>query len=112
MHTCESLSCVSHFLVWVTHYWVTPSIENQALTLEIKNSNNETETINAGIIRIDNNYDVVYYTGKGIREIWKPNMNDEQKANSTMLKTQNESFLLQNDYISKIKLENIVKVES
>ena len=84
-------------------------IENHALILEIKNSDNQIETINAGIIRIDNNYDVVYYTGQGLREILKPK-NDEQKAKSAMLKTQNESYLVQNNYISKIKLDNIVNV--
>ncbi len=46
-------------------------IEHHALTVEIKTENNQSETINMGVIRIENNFDVVYFTGKGLREMNK-----------------------------------------
>lgn len=37
-------------------------IENKALIVEVKSKNDRTETINMGVIRIEQNYDVVCYT--------------------------------------------------
>lgn len=83
-------------------------IKDHALTLEVKNEIGTVDRINAGIIRMDQNFEVVHYTGKGLREIWKPDAAEKAKAEALRKKT--ESFLLENDYISKTKLDDIIKV--
>ena len=85
-------------------------IENHALSIEIINQDRIRKTINAGIIRIEKNYDVVYYTGKGLREIFKPDMTDEQKVIAEALKLNSEQYLIDNEYIGKINIDNILKV--
>ena len=38
--------------------------------------------INYGVIRVTQNLSkVIFYTGKGLREMFKPDMNEEEKAN-------------------------------
>jgi len=86
-------------------------IENNALVVEVKDQDNKLVTINAGIIRIETNFDVVHYTGKGLREIWRPEMNEEERKKAEVLKEKSEEFLMQNDYIHKTPLDNIRKVK-
>ena len=50
-------------------------IENKALIVELTTG----ETISMGVLRIGHDFEVVHYTGKGLREIWKPDMNENQK---------------------------------
>jgi len=83
-------------------------IDGKALKLDIE-VDNKNETINAGIIRIEKNFDVVFYTGKGLHDIFKPNMTEAEKNISNSLKKQTEDFLISNNYISKIKIDNIIK---
>ena len=85
-------------------------VGNRALTVEIKTQENQVATINAGVIRIENNFDVVYYTGKGLREMWKPDMTDEQKKNAAILKEKSEEYLMEHDYVGKTPLDDILKV--
>jgi hypothetical protein len=86
-------------------------VENTALAIEIRTQGNQKEVINAGIIRIEHNFDVVYYTGRGLREIWKPDMTDEQKENAEALKKKSEDYLILNHYIGKTRLDDILKVK-
>lgn len=86
-------------------------IENRALIVEIKTENNQTETINMGVIRMEKNFDVVYYTGKALREMFKPEMTDEQRIIAEKLKKQPEDYLMLNHYIGKTALDNIIKVK-
>lgn len=86
-------------------------IRNIALIVEIMTHDNKIETINVGVIRIENNFDVVYYTGKGLREIWNPDMTDEQKEIATQLKQRPENYLLKHGFISKTPFDNILKVK-
>ena len=85
-------------------------IEDRALFLTTKNQNNEISEINAGIIRIEKNFDVLYYNGNGLREIWKPVMTEEQKKHKAVLQTKGEEYLIEHDYINKISIDNIIKV--
>ncbi len=85
-------------------------IENRALTLEILNQDRIRQTINAGIIRIEENYDVVYYTGKGLREIFQTDMTNEQRKIAEALKLNSEQYLIDNEYIGKTNIANILKV--
>lgn len=86
-------------------------IENTVLIVEIKNENDQREIINMGVIRIEENFDVVYYTGMGLREIYKPDMTYEEQIIAEKLKQKSEDYLMQHHYIRKIQLDNILKVE-
>jgi hypothetical protein len=83
--------------------------EGQALTLEIVN-HDKIDFINAGIIRVDNNYEIIYYTGKGLREIFKSDMTDKEKINAEQLKKTTETDLIRSGYIAKIAIDNVVRV--
>lgn len=67
-------------------------------------------TINAGIEKIRPNYDVLIYTGKGLREMFKPSMNAQEAVNADKLKKESEEFLISNDYMALIPLDNILIV--
>ena len=54
---------------------------NHAGAMQLKNG----QTVNYGVIRTTEN-DVVYYTGKGLREMWKPTMTEEEKILAEQLK--------------------------
>lgn len=86
-------------------------VENNSVIVDIKSKNDNIETINMGVIRIEKNFDVVYYTGKGLREIWKPDMTDEQIKNAENLKSQPEKYLIENHFISKTPIDKIIKVK-
>lgn len=65
--------------------------------------------INAGTIRVEDNH-LVHYTGKGLREIFKPNMTEEEKKVSTDLQTKSEEYLTENGYIAWTPLDTIVDI--
>jgi hypothetical protein len=65
--------------------------------------------INAGTIRIEDNY-LIHYTGKGLREIFRPGMTDDEKSVSDELKKQTEEYLIENGYITRTPLDTIVDV--
>lgn len=65
--------------------------------------------INAGTIRVEDNH-LVHYTGKGLREIWKPNMTEEEMKIATELKSKSEEYLVENNYIAWTPLDTIVDI--
>ncbi len=65
--------------------------------------------INAGTIRIEDNH-LVHYTGKGLREIWKPNMTEEEIKIAAELKKMSEEYLAENNYIAWTPLDTIVDI--
>jgi hypothetical protein len=79
--------------------------EGEARTAILTNN----QRINVGWIRIEGE-NVVYYTSKGLREIFKPNMTDEEKKKSEELKNLSEAELIKGDYIHKIKISEIKDV--
>ena len=63
---------------------------------------------NYGVIRITQNMnEMVYYTGKGLREIFKPNITNEEKQISEHLKTMTENDLIKSGHVAKIKLAEV-----
>lgn len=69
------------------------------------------QTVNYGAIRvIDNNF--VYYTGKGLREMWKPAMIEEEKKRAEELKRNCEQKLIDSKHIAIKPLDDIVRVIS
>lgn len=83
--------------------------ENRALTLEISN-HGKMRTINAGILMVNSNYEVVYFTGKGLREMWKSDMSDVEKINAEKLRKMTEADLIRSEHIATIGIDNIVRV--
>ena len=81
--------------------------EGATLTMEVKSAIGTVETILARIIRIEASFELVYYTGKGLREMWKPNEEDEK---AQALKQEPESFLLQNGYIARTNFDDIMRI--
>jgi hypothetical protein len=76
-------------------------------------------TANYGVIRI-NNRKLLYFTGKGLREIWSPNLTaaEKEKASSLrkIIETENNdetlkaSALRTDGYIDEIDLDDIERV--
>tara|TARA_R110002050_G_scaffold299015_2_gene463555 strand:+ start:256 stop:522 length:267 start_codon:yes stop_codon:yes gene_type:complete len=69
---------------------------------------NDGTTINYGTIRVTQNMSkLIYYTGKGLREIHKPDMTDEEKQKAEELKKQDEKILMKSGHIAEILLSEI-----
>jgi hypothetical protein len=83
---------------------------NKAGSMLLKNGH----VVNYGVIRIDNEK-VVYYTGKGLREMWKPNMTEKEKAEALKLKEildeeNGEAILIASEHIAITPLDQIERV--
>ena len=65
-------------------------------------------TMNYGVIRITQNLSkMIFYTGKGLREMFKPEMTEEEKKNAEQLKKLDENTLMKSGHISEKLLTNI-----
>lgn len=76
----------------------------------------DRRTVNYGVIRVTDN-EVVYYTGKGLREMFKPNMKEEEKRHAEELKRickekNGEQKLINSEHIAVTKLDDIEIVMS
>lgn len=80
---------------------------NHAGTMQLKDGN----IINYGVIRFDE-VEVVYYTGKGLHEIWKSTMTDDEKLVAEQLNKKEEIELRQSGHIDSMKFENIARILS
>ncbi|MFM9948395.1 MAG: toll/interleukin-1 receptor domain-containing protein [Saprospiraceae bacterium] len=65
--------------------------------------------INAGIIAVEDNH-LVHYTGKGLSELWRLDMTDDEQKIATELKGKSEEFLIENNYIEWTPLDIIVDI--
>jgi len=64
--------------------------------------------MNYGVIRMTQNLSkMIFYTGKGLRELFKPDMNEDEKANAEQLKRLDEKTLIKLGYVSEILISNI-----
>ncbi|MBL4652349.1 MAG: hypothetical protein JKY53_05715 [Flavobacteriales bacterium] len=78
--------------------------ENHAGTMIL----NDGTKVNYGTIRVTQNMSkLIYYTGKGLREIYKPDMADEVKQKAKELKKQDEKMLMKSGHIAEILLSEI-----
>ena len=59
---------------------------------------------------INSNYEIVYFTGKGLREMWKPDMTDVEKINAEKLRKMSETDLIRSEHVAKIGIDSIVRV--
>lgn len=60
----------------------------------------DDQRINVGWIEIKDN-DVFYYTGQGLREMWKPNMGKEEQDRANELKKLSREELMRSGHIAK-----------
>ena len=67
------------------------------------------QKINAGTIRIEDNH-LVHYTGKGLREIFRPDMTEGEKVIANELQKKTEEFLIENQYIARTPLDTIIDI--
>lgn len=64
--------------------------------------------MNYGVIRVTQNMTrMTFYTGKGLREMFKPDMTEEEKENAEQLKKLDEKTLMKLGHISEIPLTQI-----
>lgn len=64
--------------------------------------------MNYSVIRITQNLiKMIFYTGKGLREMFKPDMNEDEKAKAEQLKKLDEKTLMKLGYVSEMLLTNI-----
>lgn len=83
---------------------------NHAGAMQLKDG----RTVNYGVIRLTDN-EIIYYTGRGIRDIWKPNMTDEEKKFADQLKKigkgeNGEQKLIDSGHIAITKFDDIARV--
>ncbi len=68
----------------------------------------EPSRINAGIKRIDKNFNVIYYTVRGLKTIFPRDRNSDKF--SEQLKKESEKYLISEGYLSHISLQKISKI--
>ncbi len=85
-------------------------IEGNALKLQIIYPEGNIGDVNAGIIRIERDFSIIYYTGKGLRELWRQDMSNEEKEQANAIKNSPEHHLIENNFVAKVRLDDIIKV--
>ncbi len=83
---------------------------NHAGAMQLKDG----RTVNYGVIRTTEN-EVVYYTGKGLREMWKPIMTEEEKKFAVQLRQigeqeGGEQKLISSEHIAVTLFTDIARV--
>lgn len=77
----------------------------QARTAILENGNR----INVGWLRIEGN-EVLFYTGKGLSEMWKPNMNNMEQQSAERLKQLPEKELIKQGYLDKKNIAEFIDI--
>ena len=67
------------------------------------------EIVNAGFQRIEGN-EVLYYTGKGLKDIFDPNMTPEQHEVAEQLKRLSEEELMRDNYMARAKISDFEEI--
>lgn len=83
---------------------------NHAGAMQLKDG----RTVNYGVIRVMED-EIVYYTGKGLREMWKPNMTEEEKEIADKLRKikeeeNGEQMLIHSEHIAVTKFDDIARI--
>lgn len=80
--------------------------ENHAGALILKDGT----TINYGVIRIEGD-NLIYYTGKGLRELWSPNLSFEERERVKIYREEkNIQKLIELNYVAITPLSEIERV--
>lgn len=87
-----------------------PSIKNQIIPGQARIAKvKDLGEIPVGFIRIDGD-SVIYYTGRGLRTMWKPNMSEDEKKVADDLKNKDESELMKLGHIEKRNIEEFIEI--
>jgi len=81
--------------------------EGNAVTIQ----NREGDFINAGIISIDNQYRIKFYTGKGLRELFGRDRMDRENIKLVEKDRKSDDYLAENNLIDFIKFDDIFQIE-
>lgn len=88
-----------------------PSIKDQIVPGQARIANiRDIGEIPVGFIRVDGNQ-VYYYTGQGLRTIWKPNMSEEEKKIAEELKKKGESELIKLGHIESRDIYEFIEIK-
>ena len=69
---------------------------------------NDGTQMNYGVIRVTQNMSkMIFYTGKGLREMFKPDMTEDEKIIAEQLKKLDEKTLMKSGHVSEMLLTNI-----
>lgn len=68
------------------------------------------EKISVGFHRIEGD-EVIYYTGKGLRDIFGPNMNEEEQHAAQKLQSLSEEELIAGQYMERRKISDFENIE-
>lgn len=69
---------------------------------------NDGTQMNYRVIRVTQNLKtLIFYTGKGLREMFKPDMNKEEKINAEQLKKLDEKTSIKLGYVSEVLFASI-----
>jgi hypothetical protein len=79
--------------------------KNQAGTMVLKDGSN----VNYGAIRLTEKT-FTYYTGKGLREMFKPSMTEKEKQTAEALKKLTERELTKQGYIAEVAVADILQI--
>lgn len=72
---------------------------------------NDNRIINMGIYDIDENLNIYFYTGKGLMELFPNNQSDAEKTEADRIKAIGRDFLIANNYIDTININEISEVK-
>jgi hypothetical protein len=81
-------------------------IAGQARIAKIK----DIGEIPVGFIRVENNL-VYYYTGQGLRTMWKPNMTEDEKKIADELKGKDEKELIRLKHIESRDINEFIEIK-
>jgi hypothetical protein len=84
-------------------------IEGDAVSI-VYEINGTVQSTNAGIIKINRDFELIYYTGKGLKEMWEP-ANDKETRKAKELQAQTEDYLEDHGYVGRIPFDAILKLE-
>ena len=73
---------------------------------------NDGTQVNYGVKRVTQDATkMVYYTGKGLREMFKPDMNIEEQKIADQLKNLDEKALMKSGHIAEILLSDVKELK-
>lgn len=81
--------------------------ENNAIHVELRDG----KLISMGIKRINKNLNIVFYTGKGLRELFSNNRTEEEKEKARLVLEKSEEELKAEKYLDEISLNEIKEVK-
>ena len=71
---------------------------------------NDGIVLNAGIVSMDQNYSIKYWTGKGLRKLFNTNATQEEKITAAALKAMDDGYLVEHGFLAYINYDEILSI--